>query len=223
MTYPKYFVSYTVMDSNDAGANPFHHAFLTFSKQESQNEPIYVEDAYGFYSQPARTNFFWKMIGINFKLQNSHGILKREKFYELDSPGYTAKHFEISENTYLDLLKKEKDQIRREQEAIDQAVRSSVEKAIDDYDPNGQKISAEEKGSAIQAAIAEYKKRPDKNIELKNGSGDVRAAMRAFYKTHESEIQPETIYQNNLKDAKATNKKPDLHRFEFRFDQVRDL
>ncbi len=117
MAYPKYFVSYTVMDE-DAGANPFHHAFLLLSKQETADSPHKVESAYGFYSRPSKSNWFWKMVGITFKLQNSHGVLKKEAVREIDSIGLTAKHFEAGQEAYNGILTKLADQIKNEQAAI---------------------------------------------------------------------------------------------------------
>lgn len=217
MSYPKYFVSYTVMDQ-EAGANPFHHAFLTFSVQDHQDAPQRVENAYGFYSQPSESNWLWQAIGVTFKLQNSHGILKQEKFREIDAPGYSAKPIETTEKNYTDIIAKLQNQITEEQTTIDNAISDSVKLAIQEYlKTHDESITAAEMNAAIQAAIIEYKAKHGEKIELETQPKAIQAAMKAFYKNNDGYLQPEGIYKREQKTAKQENRAPRLQRFEFRF------
>ncbi len=49
MSFPKHYVTYCVMNT-EAGANPFGHASLIFSRQETETSPIEVLNGVGFYS-----------------------------------------------------------------------------------------------------------------------------------------------------------------------------
>ena len=104
MSYPKFTVSYCVMGT-DAGANPLGHAFIMLSEQKSENEPIRVHDAIGFYSQKSTTiNPLIKglkaLLGFKIDLQDGHGVLKQEHMRELDGNGLQGTHFNVTSDQF---------------------------------------------------------------------------------------------------------------------------
>ncbi len=122
MNFPRFYVSYCVMDM-DAGANPFGHSFLIFSKQESENGPIEAIDSMGFYSQPSTTtNPIIKnlkgLLGFNIDLQDGHGILIKESMRFLNGNGLRGMSFPLSEKQFLRLQKNYHESMQAEQEAI---------------------------------------------------------------------------------------------------------
>lgn len=122
MTASKYFVSYVTMDT-DAGANPFWHASLILSTQDSPEHPIRVIDAVGFYSQPSTTTDpiiggLKHILGFKIDLQDGHGILKKEKMRDLDGNGLHGIHFEATKQQFDVLQKRCAEKMRLEQEAI---------------------------------------------------------------------------------------------------------
>ena len=100
----RYLVTYCVMDG-ETGTNPFWHAALLLSKQESENAPITVNDAVGYYSQPSSTTNYavrglkW-LLGLDMDLQNTHGILKKESMRYIDGNGLHGVTFEVSETQF---------------------------------------------------------------------------------------------------------------------------
>jgi hypothetical protein len=110
MHFPKYFVTYCVMDT-DAGANPFGHACLIFSRQEKDKAPVEVIDSLGFYSQPSTTtnpfiNFLKSIFGLTIDLQDGHGIIKQEQMRWLDNKGLHGISFEVPEAQFDNLYKR---------------------------------------------------------------------------------------------------------------------
>lgn len=122
MSFPKYFATYCVMDG-DTGANPFWHASILLSKQESQSTPVVVQDAYGFYSLDSTTTnplikTLKSLLGIKFDLQEGHGVLKQEKMRYLDAPGLHGISFETTQEHYLTLCALAKAKIETEKNAM---------------------------------------------------------------------------------------------------------
>lgn len=102
-TYPKYFVTYTVMDK-EAEANLFGHASLIMSMQRSSTSPIEVVDAIGFYSNVRETStqdrivrFLKNLLGFRMDLQDVHGHIEHEKLRFLDGPGIHGVSFQTTE------------------------------------------------------------------------------------------------------------------------------
>ncbi len=122
MIFPKYIISYTVMDAN-TGANPLGHATILFLKQEDEHQPMKLMDAYGGYSQPSSsTNLLVKtlkyLLGIKFDLQDTHSVMKRERIWELNSGRLNAFHIDVTETQYKRLLKHIKQIIEDEAKVI---------------------------------------------------------------------------------------------------------
>ena len=110
------------MDS-DAGANPFHHSFLLFSKQETADGPIEVVDSIGYYSQPSTTTNpivkkIKSLLGLNVDLQDGHGVLGQESMRNISGNGLRGISFSINEIQFLKLQKKYQDSIIKQEEAI---------------------------------------------------------------------------------------------------------
>ena len=104
MSYPKYYVTYCVMDT-EAGANPFGHSCLILSTQAEEFGPITVTNSMGFYSQPSTTkNPFMKgikyLLGLNIDLQDGHGEIRQEKMRDIDSNGLHGKSFDITKEQF---------------------------------------------------------------------------------------------------------------------------
>lgn len=121
--FPKYFVTYCVMDT-EAGANPFGHACLLFSEQNSEVEPVRVIDSIGYYSQPSTTTnpiikFIKTLLSLPVDLQDTHGVLKREKMRELNGAGLKGMSFELTLDQYNLFSTRYKTIMNTEQEAID--------------------------------------------------------------------------------------------------------
>ncbi len=122
MKHRTYYVSYMTMDT-DAGANPFWHASLILSTQDTESSPIRVIDAVGFYSQPSSTTDpliagLKHMLGFKIDLQDGHGILKKEKMRDLDGNGLHAIHFEATKTQFNNLQELYTKKMRLEHEAI---------------------------------------------------------------------------------------------------------
>lgn len=105
MSFPKFFVTYCVMDT-EAGANPFGHSCLLFSRQDNENGPVQVIDSIGYYSQPTSTSnpiikFFKNILGIKFDLQDTHGKLIHEKMRDLNGPGLKGVSFALTKDEYV--------------------------------------------------------------------------------------------------------------------------
>jgi hypothetical protein len=126
--WPKYFVSYCVMDM-DAGANPFGHSCLIFSSQHHENAPIRAIDSYGYYSQPNSSSnpvisFIKRMLGLNVDLQDVHGVLKQEDMRYLEGAGLKATSFEVSNEKFEQILQSISTNIQEEEQAINEANRA---------------------------------------------------------------------------------------------------
>lgn len=124
MPFPKYYVTYCVMDT-EAGANPFGHACLILSTQESEFGPIVVTNSMGFYSQPSTTkNPFMKgikyLLGLNIDLQDGHGEIRQEKMRDIDLNGLHGKSFDITKEQFDKLEDLYKTEQAEEQAAIKQ-------------------------------------------------------------------------------------------------------
>lgn len=122
MSFPKYFVTYCVMDG-EAGANPFWHASLILSTQKSPTGPIRVVDAVGFYSQPSTTtNPLIKagkqLLGFKVDLQDSHGVLIHEKMRDIDGNGLRGVSFVTSKEQFEQLKLSYTKKMALEQQAI---------------------------------------------------------------------------------------------------------
>lgn len=151
MSYPKYYVTYCVMDT-EAGANPLGHASLIFSKQERENEPVQVIDGIGYYSQPSTTtNPFIKgvkkAISLNVDLQNGHGVLLQEKMRDLDGNGLRGVSFDINQKQFDALCSQYQQIMKTEQEVIEELNRELEEQGIV---PNGQTRYTAEKEKAVR-------------------------------------------------------------------------
>ena len=107
----------------DAGANPFWHACLVLSVQDSENAAIRVIDSIGFYSQKSTTtNPLLKglkhILGFKIDLQDGHGILNKEKMRVLDGNGLHGVIFETTQEQFERLKELYKNKMKLEQEAI---------------------------------------------------------------------------------------------------------
>jgi hypothetical protein len=128
------------MDDAEGGSNPFWHAFLIVSKQEDTKEPIEIQEAIGFYSQP-NTNMnpvvraAKYMAGLDVDLSGGHGELRKEKMRYIDGNGIHGLSFDITKEKYGALLALFEQRMSAEKEAI---------KAANEYykkmriEPNGQ-------------------------------------------------------------------------------------
>jgi hypothetical protein len=124
MSFPRFFVTYCVMDM-DAGANPFGHSCLIFSKQEIDNGPIEAIDAIGFYSQPSTTTnpiikTLKSLLGFPIDLQDGHGVLIQESIRYLNGNGLKGMSFAITEQQFTLLKKNYRQLMEDEQTAINE-------------------------------------------------------------------------------------------------------
>jgi hypothetical protein len=140
----------------EAGANPFWHALIIFSTQETDKGPVKVEDSIGFYSQASTTtNFFVKnlkkLLGFAINLQDGHGVLKQELMHTMNVDGLHGISFEVDKSKFETVKKSYADSMRKEQEAIAELDKELTEKGIP---PNGDtRYSAE-----IEKAAKEKRK-----------------------------------------------------------------
>jgi hypothetical protein len=124
MSFPKYYVTYCVMDT-DAGANPFGHSCLIFSQQDSETSSVEAIDSVGFYSQPSTTsNPFLKgvkqVIGLNVDLQDGHGVLKQETIRNLDGSGLHGISFAVTAEQFLAIRHDCQQIMKTEEEVINE-------------------------------------------------------------------------------------------------------
>lgn len=124
MSFPKFYVTYSVMDA-DAGANPFGHAFLLFSKQENEHSPIEVVDSIGFYSQPSTTTNpiikeIKSILRLESDLQDGHGELRHEAMRYLNGNGLRGLSFPLTQEQFTSLQANYKGSMEKEQEAINE-------------------------------------------------------------------------------------------------------
>lgn len=122
MSFPKYYVTYCVMDT-DAGANPLGHSCLLFSQQESEQSPVEVMDCIGLYSQPSTTTNplvkgLKQLIGFKVDLQDGHGILKQELMRELTGNGLHGISFAINQQQFVAISTNYQQMMKTEQEVI---------------------------------------------------------------------------------------------------------
>src|SRR5580704_14889309 len=149
MGFPKYYVTYCVSDT-DAGANPFGHASLIFSRQENEVSPIEVLDGLGFYSQPSSTtNPIMKgvkyLLNLNVDLQDGHGILKQELMRDLDSDGLRGISFEANQQQFEAIRHNYQQLIKTEREVIEELNAELINQGIE---PNGHTRYIAEKAKA---------------------------------------------------------------------------
>lgn len=107
----------------EAGANPFGHSCLIFSKQLSASEPVEVSDSIGFYSQPSTTTHpltkaAKNVLGFQIDLQDGHGLFKQEVVRDLDGPGLNGFSFEVSLQQFEKMTQNYQEIMKSEQEAI---------------------------------------------------------------------------------------------------------
>ncbi|MDI1351980.1 MAG: hypothetical protein PSV35_04305, partial [bacterium] len=124
MSFPKYYLTYCVMDT-DAGANPFGHSCLLFSKQNCEQSPIRVIDSYGYYSQPSTTTNpvvvnIKKILGFKVDLQDGHGVLEQEPMRTINGDGLSGISFLVTELQFNNVLHDAKESIRIEKETINE-------------------------------------------------------------------------------------------------------
>lgn len=149
MSFPKYYVTYCVMDT-DAGANPFGHSCLIFSKQENETSPVEVVDSVGFYSQPSTTtNPFLKglkhVLGFNVDLQDGHGILKQEVMRNLDGEGLHGISFAVTPEQFVKIRHDYQQMMKTEEEVIKEL---NGELSRQGIEPNGHTRYIAEKAKA---------------------------------------------------------------------------
>lgn len=125
MSFPKYYVTYCVMDG-DAGANPLGHAALLLSVQIEAEDPIQVVDAVGFYSQPSTTtNPLYRalkyILGFNIDLQDGHGVLKQEELRWLAGNGLHGINFETTKDRFERIKRLYVQEMALENAAIEEA------------------------------------------------------------------------------------------------------
>ena len=146
--------------NTDAGANPFGHASLIFSRQETDTSPIEVLDGIGFYSQPSTTTNplvagVKKLIGLNVDLQDGHGILEHEDMRYLDGDGLSGLSFEISKQQFDALKSSYQQMMKTEREVIEELNEELTRQGIE---PNGQtRYIAEKAKAAAEGRIPRLK------------------------------------------------------------------
>lgn len=124
MSFPKFYVTYAVMDA-DAGANPFGHSFLLFSKQENEHSPVEVLDSIGYYSQPSTTTNpiikkIKSILRLESDLQDGHGALRQEAIRYLNGNGLRGLSFPLTQEQVTRLQANYKGCMEKEQEAINE-------------------------------------------------------------------------------------------------------
>lgn len=134
----------------DAGANPFGHASLIFSQQETETSPIKVLNGIGFYSQPSSTtNPFVagvkKLISLNVDLQDGHGVLENEDMRYLDGDGLHGLSFEINQEQFNALRNNYQQMMKTEREVIEELNAELMSQGIE---PNGHTRYVAEKAKA---------------------------------------------------------------------------
>jgi hypothetical protein len=146
MDFPKFYVTYGLM-GEEAGYNPFWHATLLLSRQDSERAPIIVENAFGFYSEPSTTTNpvvrgIKSMLGLSMDLQNGHGHLEQEKIRYLEGNGLFGINFEVTKEQFERLKILQKERMKAEQAVIAEldAILRSEGKT-----PNGQTRFVKEK------------------------------------------------------------------------------
>ena len=149
MSFPKHYVTYCVMNT-EAGANPFGHASLIFSRQETETSPIEVLNGVGFYSQPSSTtnplvSGIKKLISLNVDLQDGHGVLEQEVMRYLDGDGLSGLSFEISEQQFEALKNSYQQMMKTEKEVIEELNEELTRQGIK---PNGHTRYVAEKAKA---------------------------------------------------------------------------
>ncbi len=92
------------MDSS-SGANPLGHSTILCFEQSASDQPPKLIDAYGSYSQASSTtNLLIKsiksLLGIQYDLQGTHSVLKKENMWTLNQGGINALHFDVSEQQF---------------------------------------------------------------------------------------------------------------------------
>lgn len=103
--FPRFFITLVIMDP--PAANPFGHAFLMLSKQETPEAPIKVEDAVGLYSQPRRHHLFFNNISLLLNLfKGVKSTCKQEHMRELDSTALRGQTFSVEPQKYQRVLMK---------------------------------------------------------------------------------------------------------------------
>jgi hypothetical protein len=116
-----YFVTYCVLNG-DAGANPFGHSCLIFSKTDDSGR-LQVEKIYGYYSQATTTTkpilkWLKSILGVKYDLQDTHAVLKEERIRDLIGDGLKGLSFSITDTQYQEFLTKMADKLRLQTEEM---------------------------------------------------------------------------------------------------------
>ncbi|WP_133130819.1 hypothetical protein [Legionella yabuuchiae] len=117
-----FYITYCVMDT-EAGANPFGHACLIFSKQAFEKGPIEVVNCFGHYSLPSSTTnplirAAKRIAGFSIDLQDGHGVLRKESMRYLDENGLKGISFAVSEEVFQNTITSCEQSIADEEQAI---------------------------------------------------------------------------------------------------------
>lgn len=198
MSFPKYYVTYCVMDT-DAGANPFGHASLIFSKQEREHGPVEAINSIGFYSQPSTTTQpviknLKKLLGFSIDLQDGHGVLVKELMRYINGAGLKGVSFPVSEQQFYASLDSYQESMKIEQEAIAEL---NAELSAKGIEPNGytRYIAELEKAKAEQRAprLKPFHVTMDTTIDGFDSSASYTCKERALDLLMEQQIISEEI------------------------------
>jgi hypothetical protein len=135
MSYPKFIISYAVMDSS-SGANPLGHSTILCFEQSRDDVAPKLIDAYGSYSQASSTtNLLIKsiksLLGIKYDLQGTHSVLKKENIWTLNQGGINALHFEVTEETFSKFREDLEQQIKTQTNVIQELNRELESKGLE--------------------------------------------------------------------------------------------
>lgn len=126
---PIYTVTYCTMDET-LGANPFWHTCLLLSCFDEHSKKLEVVESWGFYGLPTTNQesllrTLKIKVGMDVDLYGNHGMLRHEEMRYLElGVGLHGATFEVAEENFRVLQDKCKMMADRQQQAIDDAVKS---------------------------------------------------------------------------------------------------
>lgn len=143
MSYPKYLITYIAMNS-DADSNPFGHACILLSRQESVRTKIEALDCIGYYgiTPSSDTNPITKKVkrwlGMDIDFTGGYGILRREEMRYIDrGVGLEGKTFLISKDQFDNFISSCQTAIKKQEEAIELAYQTLKDDGIKPFKVKG--------------------------------------------------------------------------------------
>lgn len=183
-SYPRYFVSFTVMGA-ETGSNPMGHTCLLISRQESESSRVEVIDSVSYYGVPPSSDpkdSLAKWIKIKMRMDvdlfggGGYGQLQREEVRWINQcKGLIGINYCITEAEFSQLIEALKQQNLSEQQAISEAYQALREAGKKPFLYKG-----EERFSSAEVLQTEREKSGDEGSRLNSWNVEFSTSYGLF-------------------------------------------